>query len=214
MRRCRSRSSCALRAARCGRPRVAQPAGRRPDASRSPTGAAVSRPRRPDVRRRPPAPRSSKSDVLRTGADGRLSVMLKDESRLALGPEQRTGADRASPTRRPTRSSASALRLARGVLSYVSGLIAKLAPESVQLQTPTVDHRRARHARARAGGGAVTAAPARPWPSRLLLAAAACGSPRAAASTPPRAARPRRARPASGRRARSAPPSVTAAGAR
>jgi hypothetical protein len=75
-------------------------------------------------------------DVLRTAADGRLSVMLKDESRLALGP-----ASELTLTRFAYAPSDQQLglgvRLARGMLSYVSGLIAKLAPESVRLQTPT-----------------------------------------------------------------------------
>jgi hypothetical protein len=76
------------------------------------------------------------SDVLRTGADGRLAVMLIDESRLSLGPNSELALTRVvyAPERQQL---GLAVRLARGVCSYVSGLIAKLAPEAVRLETPT-----------------------------------------------------------------------------
>ena len=54
------------------------------------------------------------SDVLRTGADGRLAVMLRDETRVSLGPDSEV-ALAASPSRRPSRSLGVTLRLARGV---------------------------------------------------------------------------------------------------
>ncbi len=75
-------------------------------------------------------------DVLRTAADGRLSVMLKDESRLALGPNSELALTRFAYVPADQQLGLG-VRLARGMLSYVSGLIAKLAPESVRLQTPT-----------------------------------------------------------------------------
>lgn len=76
------------------------------------------------------------TDVLRTGPDGRLGLMLRDESRVSLGPNSELALTRFafSPAERQL---GLGLRLARGVLSYVSGLIATLAPESVRLQTPT-----------------------------------------------------------------------------
>lgn len=76
------------------------------------------------------------SDLLRTGADGRLSVMLKDESRVALGPSSELALTRFAYAPNDAQLGLG-LRLARGVLSYVSGLIAKLAPEAVKLETPT-----------------------------------------------------------------------------
>ena len=76
------------------------------------------------------------ADLLRTGADGRLSVMLKDESRLALGPNSELALTRFAYAPSDQQLGLG-VRLARGMLSYVSGLIAKLAPESVRLQTPT-----------------------------------------------------------------------------
>jgi hypothetical protein len=75
-------------------------------------------------------------DILRTGPDGRLSAMLKDESRVSLGPNSELTLTRFAYAPSDAQLGLG-LRLARGVLSYVSGLIAKLAPEAVRLQTPT-----------------------------------------------------------------------------
>jgi hypothetical protein len=76
------------------------------------------------------------SDIVRTGADGRLAVMLRDETRVALGPNSEVALTTFAYA--PSESTLGVtLRVARGVLSYVSGLVAKLAPESVRIQTPT-----------------------------------------------------------------------------
>lgn len=76
------------------------------------------------------------SDTVRTGADGRLAVMLRDETRLALGPNSEVALTTFAYAPSDSRLAVT-LRVARGVLSYVSGLVAKLAPESVRIQTPT-----------------------------------------------------------------------------
>lgn len=76
------------------------------------------------------------ADLLRTGPDGRLSVMLKDESRLSLGPGSELALTRFAYSPQEARLGLG-VRLAHGVLSYVSGLIAKLAPDAVRLETPT-----------------------------------------------------------------------------
>jgi hypothetical protein len=76
------------------------------------------------------------SDVLRTGSDGQIAVMLKDESRLSLGPHSELAIARF--TYAPSEGHLSlVLKMARGVLAYVSGRIAKLMPEAVHLETPT-----------------------------------------------------------------------------
>jgi hypothetical protein len=76
------------------------------------------------------------SDVLRTGGDGRLAVMLKDESRLSLGPKSELAL--ATFAYAPSEGHlALAVKMARGVLAYVSGRIAKLMPDAVRLETPT-----------------------------------------------------------------------------
>lgn len=76
------------------------------------------------------------SDTVRTGPDGRLAVMLRDETRLALGPNSEVALTAFAYAPSDSRLAVT-LRVARGVLSYVSGLVAKLAPESVRIQTPT-----------------------------------------------------------------------------
>jgi hypothetical protein len=76
------------------------------------------------------------SDIVRTGSDGRLAVMLRDETRLALGPNSEVALTAFAYAPSDSRLGVT-LRVARGVLSYVSGLVAKLAPESVRIQTPT-----------------------------------------------------------------------------
>jgi hypothetical protein len=76
------------------------------------------------------------SDAIRTGADGRLAVMLRDETRVSLGPDSEVAI--AAFAYAPSESRLGlTLRVARGVLSYVSGLVATLAPSSVSIQTPT-----------------------------------------------------------------------------
>lgn len=83
-----------------------------------------------------PGAEIAEGDILRTGADGRLSAMLKDEARVSLGPNSELALTRFAFAPSDAQLGLG-LRLARGVLSYVSGLIAKLAPEAVRLQTPT-----------------------------------------------------------------------------
>ncbi len=75
------------------------------------------------------------SDTLRTGTDGRLGVTLKDDTRVSLGPASEVRLDRFAYA--PAESQLSlVLRVVRGVAAYVSGRIAKLAPDAVRLETP------------------------------------------------------------------------------
>src|SRR5262245_50183482 len=75
------------------------------------------------------------SDALRTGADGQIGITLKDETRVSLGPSSEVRVDRFVYA--PAESNfALALRLVHGVAAYVSGRIAKLAPDSIRLETP------------------------------------------------------------------------------
>lgn len=76
------------------------------------------------------------SDTLRTGADGRLGITLKDDTRVSLGPASEVRLDRFAYA--PAQSQiALVLRVVRGVAAYVSGRIAKLAPDAVRLETPS-----------------------------------------------------------------------------
>ena len=75
-------------------------------------------------------------DTLRTGADGRLGVTLKDGTRLSLGgnTELQLSAFAYAPAEGRL---GLALKVLRGVAAYISGRIADLAPASVKIETPT-----------------------------------------------------------------------------
>jgi hypothetical protein len=75
------------------------------------------------------------ADALRTGPDGRIGVTLKDDTRLSLGPSSEVRLERFAYS--PAAGSLGmVLKFVRGVAEYVSGRIAKLAPDSIRLETP------------------------------------------------------------------------------
>ena len=75
------------------------------------------------------------ADSLRTGADGSVGVTLKDDTRLSLGPSSELRLERYVYA--PEDSSLGlVVKFVRGVAAYVSGRIAKLAPDAVRLETP------------------------------------------------------------------------------
>ena len=74
-------------------------------------------------------------DILRTGADGRMGVVLRDDSRLSLGPESEIQIS--SFVFAPAEGRlALVAKMAHGVLAFVSGRIAKLSPDAVRIETP------------------------------------------------------------------------------
>jgi hypothetical protein len=75
------------------------------------------------------------ADVLKTGADGRLGIMLADDTRMSLGPATEVSLSRFVYAPAENRFGV-VLRLVRGVAAYVSGRIAKLAPDAIRLETP------------------------------------------------------------------------------
>ncbi len=75
------------------------------------------------------------ADGLRTGADGRLGVTLKDDTRVSLGPSSEMRVDRFVFAPAEGRMGV-VLNVVRGVMAYVSGRIAKLSPDSIRLETP------------------------------------------------------------------------------
>jgi hypothetical protein len=75
------------------------------------------------------------SDLIRTGPDGRVGLTLKDETRVSLGPDSEMRLDRFQYAPAQGRL-ALAVRFIRGVAGYISGRIAKLAPDAVRLETP------------------------------------------------------------------------------
>ena len=75
------------------------------------------------------------ADSLRTGADGRLGVTLKDDTRISLGPASEVRVDRFVYA--PAEAQIGlVLKVVRGVMAYVSGRIAKLSPDAIRLETP------------------------------------------------------------------------------
>ena len=86
-----------------------------------------------------PAPAGTKlvvGDILSTGSDGSLGVILRDNSTLSLGPESSLVIETFlfSPAKGELGLVA---RLTKGTMAYLSGLIGKLAPESARFDTPT-----------------------------------------------------------------------------
>lgn len=75
------------------------------------------------------------ADSLKTGADGRLGVTLKDDTRVSLGPASEVRVDRFVYAPAEGRMGL-VLNVVRGVMAYVSGRIAKLSPDSIRLETP------------------------------------------------------------------------------
>jgi hypothetical protein len=77
----------------------------------------------------------SSGDTLETGPDGSVGITFRDETRLSLGPGSHVTID--AFLFEPERDQLSfAAHIARGTLLYVSGVIARLAPERVEVTTP------------------------------------------------------------------------------
>jgi hypothetical protein len=75
------------------------------------------------------------ADSLRTGSDGRLGITLKDDTRVSLGPGSEVRLNSFLFTPAEGRLGL-VLNFVRGMAVYVSGKIAKLAPDSIRLETP------------------------------------------------------------------------------
>jgi len=75
-------------------------------------------------------------DHLRTAADGSVGLTLKDNTMLSLGPNSELSIDAYlfEPAREELRLAA---RLLHGTLHFISGVIAKLKPEAVSIETPS-----------------------------------------------------------------------------
>jgi hypothetical protein len=74
-------------------------------------------------------------DTLRTGPDGSLGVMLKDDTVLSLGPNSAVVIDQFLFA--PAEGKLSLVtRMLKGTAVYFSGVIAKLSPQAVRFETP------------------------------------------------------------------------------
>ena len=76
------------------------------------------------------------NDTVRTGADGSVGIIYKDNSRIGLGPNSRL--DIKKFVFKPAQGQFSMVnKLTKGTGSFVSGKMTKLSPESVIIETPT-----------------------------------------------------------------------------
>jgi hypothetical protein len=75
-------------------------------------------------------------DMLRTYWNGTIGVTFKDNTRISLGPSSRVTIPQFvfSPAEQRF---GFVLRLIAGSLQYLSGLTAKLSPDSMKIETPT-----------------------------------------------------------------------------
>jgi hypothetical protein len=75
------------------------------------------------------------TDTLRTQTNGTIGVTLADDTRVSLGPDSEMRLERYvfSPA---DGALGMVLNFVHGVAAYVSGRMAKLAPDSVRLETP------------------------------------------------------------------------------
>lgn len=74
-------------------------------------------------------------DVVRTGKGGSAGLLLKDDTSISLGPDSRLSLDQFAFA--PTQGKLSLVaRLLKGTMAFLSGRIAKLAPDAVKVETP------------------------------------------------------------------------------
>jgi hypothetical protein len=76
------------------------------------------------------------NDTLRTGTDGSIGVVFHDDTLLSLGPGSVLVIDEFFYAPRQGKLSL-VFRMIKGTAVYLSGLIAKLAPDSVRFVTPS-----------------------------------------------------------------------------
>ena len=76
------------------------------------------------------------NDTVKTGADGSVGIIFKDNARISLGPNSRLELKKF--VFEPAQGQFSMInKLAKGTASFVSGKMTKLSPGSVVLETPT-----------------------------------------------------------------------------
>jgi hypothetical protein len=76
-----------------------------------------------------------RGDVLRTGTPGTLGVILRDDTTLSLGSGSEV--QMAEFVFEPAEGKLGmVLRVNRGAVGYLSGKIAKLAPDAARVETP------------------------------------------------------------------------------
>lgn len=75
-------------------------------------------------------------DVIVTGGDGKMGVTFRDETLISVGPDTRIAVN--EYVFEPAQGKLGFVaQMTQGTLQFISGVIAKLSPESVALRTPT-----------------------------------------------------------------------------
>jgi hypothetical protein len=82
-----------------------------------------------------PGGRLMAGDTLRTGPDGALGVVLRDNTLFSMGPESELVLNEFVFEPRESRFALVA-NMVKGTFSFLSGLIGKLSPESAKILTP------------------------------------------------------------------------------
>ncbi len=76
-----------------------------------------------------------KNDIIRTGPNSSVGMTFKDDTLLSLGSNSRISIEDFAFSPAEGRLSFAA-RVLRGTVVYLSGIIAKLAPDAARLETP------------------------------------------------------------------------------
>jgi hypothetical protein len=76
------------------------------------------------------------NDILITGSDGVVGVLLEDNTLLSMGRMSRLTLDKFDFAPAENKY-ALQLRMEQGTFVYLSGLLGKLAPHAVQIETPS-----------------------------------------------------------------------------
>jgi hypothetical protein len=76
------------------------------------------------------------NDTLRTGPDGSIGVVFKDDTSLSLGPESVLVIDEFVFAPKQGKISI-VVRMLKGTAAYISGLSSKLQPDSTRFETPS-----------------------------------------------------------------------------
>ena len=75
-------------------------------------------------------------DLIETGEHGQVGITFHDSSRIAIGPSSRVAVSRFA-FKPAQRQYGFIVQLLHGTLEYISGLTAKLSPNSISIETPT-----------------------------------------------------------------------------
>ncbi|MGA7829314.1 MAG: FecR domain-containing protein [Geobacteraceae bacterium] len=77
-------------------------------------------------------------DILKTGSDGSMSIVFRDDTRLSLGPDSEIVVTEFLFS--PAEGKLSFItKLLKGTAACVTGIIGKLSPQSVRFETPVAN---------------------------------------------------------------------------